>query len=474
MLMQHRTCVDLPNFSRQRSSFMTNSILPHKRPSFRHIIRYSVSWLLMVFSVILGVAGTVVAFFCAAFLLNTSFALFLVAFCAGFLITFGGAWIAARLMRRVHSRRIALSIGAATMLVLALVSSLTILQPLPSSPAARQPPPIPVGVRYWNLNTGSHIAYLQVPAQGRARAMPIIMVGGGPGEEDVANTSQTQFFGQLARLGYAVYFYDQIGSGLSARLADPGQYTLARHVADLEAIRVRIGAQQVILMGASWGGTLVATYMATYPEHVARAIFTSPAPINQAEWSVNDTPASRLPAAQQQQANQMLALPRFITWYLLGRINPQAAHSLVSDREADAFFETFLQIIYSGTVCDPAHLPKGQQQGYGFYDNIFTTTDAQTRHGNFNPRLRLTSNHTPTLILTGACNYVPWAVTWQYKATLPNSTLLYFPHAGHEIYLDQPDLYLASLHAFLLGTPLPLHPWTTAQPPNTLNSPVGT
>jgi pimeloyl-ACP methyl ester carboxylesterase len=299
-------------------------------------------------------------------------------------------------------------------------------------------------------------------------------VGGGPGEEDVADTSQTQFFGQLARLGYDVYFYDQIGSGLSARLADPGQYTLARHVADLEAIRAHIGVQQVILMGASWGGTLVATYMATYPHHVAKAIFTSPAPINEAEWSDEGSITSRLSAAAQQQYHQMLfETPRFAAWYLLGRINPQAAHSLVSDREADAFFNTFLQLISQATVCDPAHLPKGQAQGNGFYDNIFTTTDAQTRHGNVNPRTLLASNHTPTLILTGACNYIKWAVTWQYKTTLPNSTLLYFPHAGHVIYLDQPGLYLASLRAFLLGTPLPLQLWTTAQPPDTLEGPVG-
>src|SRR5260370_17716343 len=114
------------------------------------------------------------------------------------------------------------------------------------------------------------------------------MVGGGPGEEDVADTSQTQFFGQLAREGYDVYFYDQIGSGLSARLADPGQYTLARQVADLEAIRARIGAQQVILMGASWGGTLVATYMATYPHNVAQAVLPAPPPTTKSHRSCPD------------------------------------------------------------------------------------------------------------------------------------------------------------------------------------------
>src|SRR6266852_7094371 len=419
------------------SNTLAQSSPLRKGSSFRRIIHAAVSWLLMTLSVIFGVVGTVAAFFGAAFLLDTSSALFVVAFCVGFLITSGGAWIAARMMTRARPGRIALGVGGATMLLLALVTAVTIFPPLGSTSAARQAPPIPRGVGYWNLYTGSHLAYLKVPAQGRAKATPIIMVGGGPGEEDVADTSQTQFFGQLALLGYDVYFYDQIGSGLSARLADPGQYTLARHVADLEAIRARIGAQQVILMGASWGGTLVATYMATYPEHVAKAIFTSPAPINQAEWSDEGLLTSRLSAAEQQQYHQTLYTPRVITWYLLGLINPRAAHTLVSDREADAFFSTFLPRIYQGTVCDPAHLPKGPLQGNGFYDNVFTSRDAQTRHGNVNPRTLLASNHTPTLILTGACNFIKWAVTWQYK------------------------------------TPLPLPPWTTAQPPNTLEGPAG-
>lgn len=205
-----------------------------------------------------------------------------------------------------------MGVSAATMLVLALVASLTVFQPLSSLPAAQQPPPVPAGMRYWNLSTGSHLAYLKAPAQGKAKATPIILVGGGPGEEDVADSSQTQFFGQLARDGYDVYFYDQIGSGLSARLADPGQYTLARHVADLEAIREQIGARAMILLGESWGGTLVANYMATYPDHVAKAIFTSPAPINEAEWPNAGSIISRLTPAQQQQANQMLfETPRF-------------------------------------------------------------------------------------------------------------------------------------------------------------------
>ena len=119
-----------------------------KGSSFRRIIHAAVSWLMMVLAVILGIVGTVAAFFGAAFLLDSSSVLFVVAFCVGFLITAGGTWIAARMLTWKRPGRIALSVGAATMLVLVLVASLTILQLLPSTPAARQPPPVPAGVLY--------------------------------------------------------------------------------------------------------------------------------------------------------------------------------------------------------------------------------------------------------------------------------------------------------------------------------------
>ncbi len=37
--------------------------------------------------------------------------------------------------------------------------------------------------------------------------------------------------------------------------------------------------------------------------------------------------------------------------------------------------------------------------------------------------------------------------------------------AGHSISLDQPDLYLSAIRAFLLDRPLPAAPYADAQPP---------
>jgi proline iminopeptidase len=423
------------------------------------------NWLLLPLSVIVGWAAAVIMFFGPAVVISNIAVLLTIGVGAGLLAT----WLAARMALRPaglrHSDATAIGIAVFGMAILAVASAGTIFDRLPSTVSAQQMPPIPAGMHYWNLSTGSHLAYLEVPAKGEAQATPVILVGGGPGEEDVADTSGTEFFGQLSQLGYDVYFYDQIGSGLSARLDNPADYTVGRHVADLEAIRQSIGARQLILMGSSWGGTLVANYMASHPSSVAKAVFTSPGPMNEAEWPQSGSVTSRLTKSEQEQADALIPRnPRFVAWYVLGSINPRAAHNMVSDQEGDAFLDTFLQIVLRATVCDPAHLPNQTSQGTGLYDNMFTTRDAQSTHPGVNPRTVLASNQTPSLILTGGCNYVDWAVTWQYRTTLPNSTLVCYPHAGHEIYRDEPDLYLETIRSFLQDTSLPVQPWTSAAP----------
>jgi proline iminopeptidase len=130
------------------------------------------------------------------------------------------------------------------------------------------------GVRYWDLATGSRIAYVKLTSGHPTRVQPIIFLHGGPGVADMEGAAA--YFGPLIDEGYEVYVYDELGSGRSSRLADPTGYTIARDAADLEEIRRQIGANEVILIGHSYGASLAATYIAQHGEHVARFIAISP------------------------------------------------------------------------------------------------------------------------------------------------------------------------------------------------------
>lgn len=83
----------------------------------------------------------------------------------------------------------------------------------------------------------------------------------------------------LTQEGFDVYYYDQLGGGLSTRLDNPSEYTVDRHVADLEAIRKEIGAEKVMLIGLSWGGVLAENYMLAHPGRVEKVVFESPGPM---------------------------------------------------------------------------------------------------------------------------------------------------------------------------------------------------
>lgn len=421
----------------------------------RRPVRLLAGWALLALAVLLGAAGAAVAFFGAAYLTSSVVGLCLAALLACLVLSGGLAAAAAGILAPSHRIRLALGVAICTTLLVALLAALTIFRPLA---AAQATAPLPAGAGYWDLPTGSRIAYRKVPAVGPPKPTPIIRLHGGPGAYAVAQRRFDALYQQLAQDGYDVYLYDQIGGGLSARLPDPRDYTVSRHIADLEALRRQIGAEQVIVLADSWGATLAANYMAVYPSHVARAIFTSPAPISYAEWADMGSITQRLPATQQARIASLFSQPRYTAVMTLVQINLRAAHAFAPDAEMDGFFDALTAPMMTGMVCDPAHFPDADAvQGFGFWANMMTGYDAAMRDDNRRPLLA--ANQTPVLVLTGDCNYIKPAVAQQYAATFPSVTMIDFPDAGHVIYLEQPDRYAAVVRAFLADQPLPSKIW---------------
>jgi proline iminopeptidase len=84
---------------------------------------------------------------------------------------------------------------------------------------------------FWELSTGSRIAYTLIPTKGEKSPFPIIFLQGGPGgfySDETINR-----FKPLAEMGFDVYLYDQVGGGYSERLENIEEYTAERHKKDL-------------------------------------------------------------------------------------------------------------------------------------------------------------------------------------------------------------------------------------------------
>jgi len=97
--------------------------------------------------------------------------------------------------------------------------------------------------QYWNLSSGSRIGYVLLKAKNNTKPYSIIFLHGGPGGH--ISDRNIHDFSPLTDSGYNVYLYDQIGSGESARLNDIKEYTVERHIKDLQEIIKKINAQKL-------------------------------------------------------------------------------------------------------------------------------------------------------------------------------------------------------------------------------------
>lgn len=344
------------------------------------------------------------------------------------------------------------------LLLMAIIANRIIFRPVQATGTSPQPR---ADMRYWHLQTGSQIAYTLFPAVGAAKPAPLVYLHGGPAVP--IRAANYDFYRQFSEDSYDVYLYDQVGSGLSAHLPDIREYTLARHVADLEAIRQQIGAQQVTLAGTSWGAVLAAHYLAAYPENVAAVVFISPGVLGDRRKLRYDH--ARTAAA----SDDSIILPplRMIVAGMLARINPTAAQQFATQSELNSLYDSFItdpSLEYQGHCrgYQPETTVATRSSGGNYYANLLTL---QSLKKAADPRPNLQGNQTPALVLRGECDYIPWEATYRYKQTLPNARLLLIPGAGHALIGAQPGLALASIRAFLTGQSLPLPAYDSSQPP---------
>lgn len=110
------------------------------------------------------------------------------------------------------------------------------------------------------LTTDSVALYLKVAGKGT----PCIFVHGGPG---AWSRSFEAMGGNVLEERLTMYYYDQRGCGRSQPAAN-NDYSLDRMIEDIENIRTLTGAEQVYIMGHSFGGILASSYAAKYPGHV--------------------------------------------------------------------------------------------------------------------------------------------------------------------------------------------------------------
>ncbi len=300
---------------------------------------------------------------------------------------------------------------------------------------------------YWQLSTGSTIAYTHISSTSKdTQAYPVIYLHGGPG--GAISKRVIDDLKSLSNDGFDLYFYDQVGSGASSRLSDISQYTVQRQVDDLNEIIIKINSGKVILIGQSWGSVLAAVYLSKYPEKVDKIIFTSPGPIypiNKAEINLRAPDSLRLQAplytnkaASESSTNiRIRAITFFATHF---------GEKIASDKEVDEYADFLDSKAYKSALCDTA-INLVNRGSSGFFVSIMTYKSLLLLK---DFREKIKGTNMPVLILKGQCDNQPWGATNEYLNLFPNHQFVLIPNAGHFINVEQHEMYFREIKNFLL------------------------
>jgi proline iminopeptidase len=109
--------------------------------------------------------------------------------------------------------------------------------------------------------------WTEVVGSGDGSGRPLVLCHGGPGLWDMFGALALDLAGAT---GGPVVRWDQRGCGRSQR---SGPYSLARSVADLDAVRAHLGVSVVDLLGHSWGAMLALRYALAHPERVGALVY---------------------------------------------------------------------------------------------------------------------------------------------------------------------------------------------------------
>ena len=115
------------------------------------------------------------------------------------------------------------------------------------------------------LEIDDHRIYYEV--SGNPNGKPAIFVHGGPGGG--GSTEVRRFFNPEL---YKIIVFDQRGCGRSKPHASLNDNTTWHLVSDMERIREKLGIEQWLVFGGSWGSTLSLAYAQAHPTRVSELV----------------------------------------------------------------------------------------------------------------------------------------------------------------------------------------------------------
>jgi proline iminopeptidase len=316
----------------------------------------------------------------------------------------------------------------------------------------RRPPPSaePVGERgvtfeRLQLSTGKHLAVARLPGDGQRP--PVVFLHGGPGRP--VSAADATFFKSLSEKGIEVVLFDQGGVGESDPIGR-AEISLERAIAELEALRVKLGAEKISLVGQSWGARLAVEYAGRHRARVDRLVVTGGAPLSAdpAMWKFDN----RRTAHKEDVTPP--GMPVIMAALVLHKTNPAASEAFASREDLNGLMASIVPMIMKRSICpkDAANAPSPRVGGLDGSQFLLIRGDVE------NLEAPTFAAPPPTLVLRPQCDFVAWPVVRDYRDRL-KAKVLYVEGAGHALWPYQGELARDAMVAFFKDEGFPLAPY---------------
>lgn len=262
----------------------------------------------------------------------------------------------------------------------------------------------------------------------------LVLLPGGPA------ASHLVFHPHFDRLAdqFRIVYYDYRGRGRSDKPADPSSITFENDVADLEALRVALGAAKMNIYGFSYGGLVAQAYALKYPHAVNRLILA------------NTLHSPQMWAANHQNINRELENQFPEVWEEIQSLRDQGYPS--SSPRMRELFSAHGPIIrwFNPDLASNLHAQVDKELYYQFVgqDIEFANGGELLNLPDFRPRLH--KLEMPIMILAGRFDRALYPkLQWEFKKYCPQAKFVVLERSGSFGHAEEPDRVMELVREFL-------------------------
>ena len=275
------------------------------------------------------------------------------------------------------------------------------------------------------------MAPVDLHVERRGKGPPLVCHPGGPG-------FGASYFGTLADLDRDVglVLVDPRGCGRSPQATS---FAFDDYVADLDALRERLGLDRIDLLGHSHGGMVAQAYAIARPDRVARLLLVNTAA------RIGPEQVAAMEAAMERRSDE--------PWYDDARAALEEEQSAV-DVRPEAFGDLVRREL-------PFYFATWDERARAYADSLTRDPICTDALGHFNREVMTTFDHRPglasitarTLVLTGADDFItgPDAAA-EIADLVPGAELVVLPGVGHFSWVEDPAGFRDAVLGFLART----------------------